>query len=114
MRTLLKILIVYVFMICLSCKKENIKVSPGDVLVYSSQWACDNTLMRLEQYNAIKLPYTFKEIWKNSSEVPDSINYYEMWNKAHSIGVNYIKFPLVDVKGIILINPSAEDILKNL
>lgn len=114
MKTFIVILTLFFLTTLLSCKKENVKVNPNDVLVYSSQWACSNTQNRLDQYNAIKLPYTFKEIWKNYSQEPDSVNFYEMWDKAHSIGVNDITFPLVDVKGVILINPSAEEVLKNL
>ncbi len=97
-----------------SCKKDFINGNPNDVLVYSSQWACSNTQYRLNEYNEHQIPYTFKEIWINSKQEPDSVNFYEMWVKAHSIGVNYITFPLVDVKGTILIDPSAEEIIKEL
>lgn len=106
------VVILSIFSIAIfGCKKATENKDPNNVLVYSSQWACSNTQTRLDEYAAHNIQYTFKEIWKNYLQEPDSVNYNEMWAKAHSIGVNNITFPLVDVKGTILINPSGEDIL---
>jgi len=108
-------LILVLFSITLiSCKKDKSNNNPNDVLVYSSQWACSNTQRRLTEYDENNVKYIFKEIWKSSNQEPDSVNYGEMWAKAHSIGVTDITFPLVDVKGTILIDPSADEILKEL
>ncbi|PLW94035.1 MAG: hypothetical protein C0592_04330 [Marinilabiliales bacterium] len=103
------------FLILLSgCEKDMSKFSPSDVLIYSSEFACGNTSIRLAEYEAKQIPYEFREIWLNIDQDPHPVNWDEMWEKAHSIGVTYITFPLVDVKGTILINPTAEEIIKEL
>ncbi len=114
MKSKLLLVIGCLFFTLISCEKDMSKVNPSDVLIYSSEYACSNTERRLLEYDENQIPYTFKEIWLNSSQDPHPENWGEMWEKAHSIGVTYVTFPLVDVKGTILIDPSAKEIIKEL
>ncbi len=114
MKTKLLLVIVCFIITLTSCEKDVSNGNPNDVLVYGSEFACSNTEWRLLEYEENHIPCVFKEIWLNSSKDPHPVNWGEMWEKAHSIGVTYVTFPLVDVKGTILINPSAQERIKEL
>jgi glutaredoxin len=75
-----------------------------DIIVYGSE-TCPHCLVLLRKMEEEGIPHQFKEV--DNSDV----NFREMYEKIKKINYQgYVNYPVVDVKGLVLVAPEFEQI----
>jgi glutaredoxin len=83
---------------------ESIERENDNIIVYGSN-TCPHCLVIMRKLEEEEIPFLFKDVDKNDTD------FQEMYDKIRKINYQgYVNYPVVDVKGTILVAPGYEQV----
>lgn len=112
-RVLISITLLMSLFCIYSCHSKNQETAANDqqkhIIVYGSN-TCPHCINFKAKLDSVGLTYTFKDVYAENEN-----NDAEMLEKLQQAGFNrYVKLPVVDIEGKIMMRPELQELLKEL